>query len=820
MTTFLWGRLQPAAGFSRPNRQATWSRRGWRPEGRRRLKPAPPWVPLALIALATTAAASPVIRGIEPRGAQKGKSFQLVVNGSDLPFGAKLETTLPANISRLAPSKEMMRPDSELPFLIELKKDAAVGLYPLRVITNDGLSNVVLFSVGELPEHVEIESEEPKKDNGSIKDAQPLPVPGVITGTLTGADLDFYAITVKAGERLVLETEAAAAGSAIDTAIEILDASEKIIVKNDDAPGAASDARIEHTFTKPGKYYVRMHDSRYSDQAVNFYRLKVGSYPYAEALFPLGGQRGKPVDVQLLGGNLVQPQAVKPDTSATLRFVPVQAAGSASLPMLFVLGDGAETMEPAAEGAALAPDVVMNGRVAKKGEVDKFKLAVTPGEHWVIEVQASSLGTSQLDALVTVYGPDGKKLVSRDDLGSADPALPFEVPADVREVTVAIEDLLGRGGLAFGYRLKASRGPADFTVALATPFVNVPAGGTMIVPVVVQRRGYDGEVRVRIADLPAGLRQAGGNIPPAAAQQRFDDPNPRFSATRSTITVTADDDIVAGHWQLKVIATAETPHGRIDRVAEGPGFITGVRGARQKAVTAAWLEMGLPLAISKRLPVRLTTPVPLARIAQGVEFEMRYRIERSGGARINGRVRETTASAIGNLRILQGPPAKTPDTGSLLLNTNFETPATTFDMYLQATADIDGQRVDVYTPMITVDVVKGYQVHPQHTAYAVAAGGKVEVAGTVYREPTFEGGLVKVEVQDLPDGVRCASAEVSADSRAFRIACEAGAEAKSGDYEVRLASTAPDTGRKAQDTYKGADVALKLKIEGAARAAR
>src|SRR5687768_3331503 len=470
--------------------------------------------------------------------------------------------------------------------------------------------------------------------------------------------------------------------------------------------------------------------------------------------------------------------------------------------------------------SSLQPGVVINGRIASKGEIDKYTLAVAPGEHWMIEVQASSLGTSRLDALVTVYGPDGKKIASRDDLGSADPAVPFEVPKDVNEVTVAIEDLLGRGGPAFGYRLKAERGPADFTVQLAAPFVNVPAGGTMILPVTVQRRGYDGAVRLRIVDLPAGLRQAGGHVPPAAAQQRFDDPNPRFSATRSTITITADDDAPAAHWRLKLVGIADTAQGRIVRDAEGPGLITGVRGTRAKAVTAPWLEMALPIAVGKRLPVRIITPVTLARLAQGVEFEMKYKIERGPNARTVNRVREATASAIGNLRILQGPPAKVPDTGSLLLNTNFATPTTTFDMYLQVTAEVDGQRVDVYTPMITVEVVEGYQVRAERTQYTLAAGGKMEIAGAVHREPTFEGGLVKLEVRDLPDGVACGTAEVAADVREWRVTCEATASAKAGDYDVRLASTAPDTGRKAPDTYKAGDLPLKLKIEGTAIAGR
>jgi len=66
-------------------------------------------------------------------------------------------------------------------------------------------------------------------------------------------------------------------------------------------------------------------------------------------------------------------------------------------------------------------------------------------------------GTSRLDALLTLYDGSGKKLASGDDGDGLDPVLPFTVPAGVTEITVAVEDLLGRGGDAYGYRLQAKK---------------------------------------------------------------------------------------------------------------------------------------------------------------------------------------------------------------------------------------------------------------------------------------------------------------------------------------------------------------------------
>ena len=759
-----------------------------------------------LLTAALCSAAPPVLRDIAPHGAQRGKTFKLVLKGTDLSGGAKLETTLPAAISHLTPEADA------LPFLVELKKDAPVGVYPLRILTADGISNVMLFSVGELPESEEKELETPKPGNGEKTTAEAVAAPVVINGTLPESDVDVFSFQAKAGQKLVFETEANVLASAIDPALEILDSTGKVIAKNDDAPGAGIDARLEVAFLRAGTYYVRVHDSKYSDQPQNFYRLKIGAYPFAEAIFPIGGRRGDAASVELVGGNLPAPVKVQPDTKRSGRFALVSLPGSPSLPQLFLLSDKPETTESAA-GNKLQPGVVVNGRIAAKGEVDKYTLAVKPGEQWLFELIASSTGASQLDALVTITDPAGKKLVSRDDLFGADPTIPLEIPAGVKEVTVAVEDLLGRGGPAFGYRLEARRETADFTLLLNSPFVNVPAGGTAIISVSINRRGYDGPIRITIPNLPAGYQQAGGTVAPAAASQRFDDPNPRFGRNTSTITITATPEAKPARMDLIVKGTADLPDGgRIVRFADAPGLVVTPRGLKQRAVTAAWLGMPLTMASAKALPARVVIGAQQVRVSQGVEYPLTYKVEGPAAGRMQGRLRENIATQIGNLRILQGPPSKTPGTGQLLVNTNFATPATPWDFLPQVSIDMDGKPLDIYGPMITFDVVPGYQLWPAAKQWSAAPGSQLAIAGQVHREPTFEGGLVKIEAQELPDGVSCKAVDVPADAREFKLDCQVAPTATKGSYEIRLVSSAPDTGRKAQDTYKGPEVTGTIKV--------
>ena len=297
-----------------------------------------------------------MLKVLEPRGAQQGQVFTLKLKGEGLAAGAEISTSLPGSVTRLAPSSDLPVADSELPLLVQLKEQAPVGLYPIRVRTDEGLSNVLLFSVGRFPETVESESLLPdlltkeleKERNDTLATAQKVAVPVTINGTLRGPDQDYYRFTARAGERLVLEVEARRAGSAIDPVIRVLDATGRELASNNDAVGLGVDARVEVGFAKAGEYYAVVHDARFSDQEQNFYRLVIGAYRYAEGMFPLGWQRGGQVEVTLFGGNLKEPVKVKPEleVGSSSRFVPVGLPGGASLPFQFVVSDLAEVMEP------------------------------------------------------------------------------------------------------------------------------------------------------------------------------------------------------------------------------------------------------------------------------------------------------------------------------------------------------------------------------------------------------------------------------------------------------------------------------------------
>src|SRR5262249_28204470 len=159
----------------------------------------------------------------------------------------------------------------------------------------------------------------------------------------------------------------------------------------EDAALLGLDARLEFTFPRDGYYYVVVHDARYSTQTANFYRLKIGSYSYAQEVFPLGGRRGDTVLVSL-GARKITADLRNPPND--VRQMLINLPDSPALPVPFAVGDVPEVTAPVT--AAVAAPVTINGRLDKPGAVDRYQIQVTPGEPLTFRIQARELGTSKL----------------------------------------------------------------------------------------------------------------------------------------------------------------------------------------------------------------------------------------------------------------------------------------------------------------------------------------------------------------------------------------------------------------------------------------
>ena len=802
-----------------------------------------PLIAYLMIRAVTVEAAAPVLTTLEPRGAQQGGAFTLTLKGESLVQGAEVITTLPGTLSRLSPRQEMPAPDSELPFLVQLKDDAPVGLYPIRVRTEEGLSNILLFSIGRLPEAVEGESllkELPKKElekdrNDSLATAQKISIPVTINGTLIGPDQDFYRFSAAAGQRLVFELEARRAGSAIDPVIEVLDATGREIAKNNDAPGLGVDARVEVLFPKAGEYYALIHDAKYSDQVQNFYRLKIGSYPYAQGIFPLGWQREGRTELTFFGGNLKSPIKIMPDLSvpASGNFLPVSLPGGESLPLLFRLGDLPEILEPteaASDGNQLAgaslytlpPSTVVNGRISRPGEVDKYRLSVSPGQRWSFEVDAATLGTSQLDAFLSLFdAATNKRLALADLLDQDDPfkqlvktgnvvaqRLSFTIPKNVKEIILSVEDLLGRGGPNYGYRLLATPQSADFSLEIATPFLNVPVNGTAAFEVNVKRYGYRGAIRLTIPNLPEDIVMGGGNIP--------SEPVPLSAPRSGFITLTAKPGAKFRSYPLTVWGESVSSEVPIHRQATAPGMLTVIAGVGQKPVKAPWLGSELPVAVAKSVAVNLEVSTRHARVLPGSDLKLLWKLVRPAEMTSPMEVFVRDSYVLKDLDIVLIPkPAgqESLNEGMFLINVGLACPPVTLDLVLDAIPKGRSEESIierfVTAPVVTLEVVPLYRLKLISEKVQVKPGEKVSLVGNVEREPGFVG-IITVRAEGLLENMACPEIVIGQDQTSFRLEFEAGPRAKPGEHEFILTSSAKVPEKKGKQDYIIPDIKARL----------
>ena len=677
-----------------------------------------------LFSFTSTAALAipPVLEKLDPIGGQRGTAVKLTLAGQGLTEYTQVISKIPGALTPLTPPREMNRQGKELPYLLEISADAAVGVYAIRIQTQEGLSNVLLFSVGAFPETAEKETEAAGPDtakplNDDLETAQAVSTPVTINGTLPGPDRDYYRFSATAGQNLVLEVECRRIGSAIDPAIELFDASGKRLAWNQDAPGIGVDARLDYKFANDGEYLVAVHDSKFSKQQQDFYRLKIGQYTYAEGLFPLGWKRGESIDIELFGGNLAKPVKVRADLmteDSVAEFSYVSVGGKAgALPMRLALGDEPEVIEPkSARVHELQSGTVVNGRISKAGEIDSYKFAVKEGEKWHVQLRAARLGTSSLYGVLTLYDGKGEKLGTTREVGvryklsnldvaedpNADQHMSFEVPEGVGEIRIEVEDLLGRGGDLFGYRLVANRRPADFSLMILTQQVNIPLRGSALVTVRSDRQGYKGPIKLSIPNLPGDIIMNGGHIPFHEHQ------GASLAASTGFLTLTPKPGAEPKMLNLEIWGEAEVEGKLIRRRARGPGMQTNVTfRVGEKTVrenVAPWLGSDLPAMVVKEQPAVVELMAPhYIKLIQGTQTEIPWQFTpRSKGVAMAGKPQRTSLMSTPNVRVRVARrlerDAKSPNKGVFVLGAQVGWGPGKFEVVLPAKIKVDGREAN------------------------------------------------------------------------------------------------------------------------------
>jgi len=535
---------------------------------------------------------------------------------------------------------------------VTIARDAAPGARELRLATTAGLTNPILFIVGELPEFSRRPTNVPPAfavvnggvapNRGAARTPEPpmnITLPAVVNGQMMPGTVDECRFEAKQGERLVMAASARELMPYISDAVPgwfqatltLRDAAGKELVY------AANyrfhpDPVLYYEVPADGAYVLDIHDSIYRGREDFVYRITVGELPFVTGIFPLGGRAGVRTSVSVQGWNLPLKSTAQ-DTRGKapgVYSVSVRNGDWTSNGVPFVVDTLPETL---AKGPADRRDkaqklklpIIVNGRIERPGEQDYFRFDGRAGEEIAAEVYARRLD-SPLDSVLRLSDAKGRELASNDDFvdkgaalitHQADSRICFKLPAK-GTYYLQLGDTLRKGGPEYGYRLRVSHPQPDFELRVAPSSLNLRAGATVPVTVYCLRRdNFAGEVALKLKEAP-GFAMGGAAIPAGQDQVR--------------ITLTAPPNPVTVPLTIELVGQAEI----------------GGREVRHTAVPAE--DMMQAFAYHQLVPedawmVRVMGAGP-ARFPQRADGEKRVRLPAGGTAAVQVLVPPRLASQV------------------------------------------------------------------------------------------------------------------------------------------------------------------------------
>ncbi len=580
----------------------------------------------------------PSVSYIFPAGGQRGTTVNFKVGGHHLHDTARFQM-LGTGVTASDTVRETDTVWFEGPFIpqpasqqtenyprdhagqVKIASEAAIGARHWRVWTSQGATAAIKFLIGDLPEIIENEV-----------DGAPIPVEVTLPITINGRifpreDIDAWTFRAKAGEIIFCEVTAKELGSALDARLVVTDPAGREVSVQSIRRGL--DPIVHFESTREGLYQVRIHDVNFGGLQHYVYRLTLRRGPCVTAYFPLGGQRGKSLQLQLQG----------PALSTKTANLTLSAEGDAlQSHLLNLAGHNAghiklhadilpEHLEAASNNTNTPPHTlpaIFNGRITVPGEVDAWRFTAQQNDTIHFDLLAARLG-SPLDSVLTLHDQTGKELGRNDDLASGQPdsQLIFKVPAAGVYTARVADRFRSRGGPHFAYRLRAAVAIApDFRLTFPVDAVTVvrgsqPKAGAKPTPtrnapraalrVNVERvGGFDGAVELEVLGLPAGVTATNTLITAKTVSVDL-----QFLTTETT----------------KIAAGTLTIRGRATIADQN-----ATRTAKLDAPFGATAPDSVLLAVAIPTPFRHIGDYLLANHPRGAVYRRTYQLERNGFA--------------------------------------------------------------------------------------------------------------------------------------------------------------------------------------------
>ncbi len=468
---------------------------------------------LGLFVFVSTAHAYlPEIVSTTPRGMQRGTTQKVILHGTRVKDGRQLLLDHGGiNVKSIKPID-----DKKVELELEVPADTQPGLYPMRLVAESGLSNVLLFGVGTMPN---VDEKEP---NSEFATPQAIENNVTVEGAVAKEDEDYFVVDLKQGERLTAELEGVRikkgrSNPFFDPYIAILDSERFELATSDDAPLLQQDCLCSIEAPEDGKYIIVVRDSSFGGNN-DRYRLHVGSFPRPIAVVPAGGPPGEVVDmtfVSVSGDAWIEKVQLPSEPTDAFPLVMSNERGVSPSPNYVRVQPMPNVieLEPNNSFKESTPGAMPGaycGIIGEPGDNDYFSFDAKKGQTVDIRLHARMVLRSELDGVINVYNEKGGRVGGNDDSGGPDSFLEYKIPADGK-YHVGISDHLRGGGPGYAYRLEVKLAEPELTLTLpdrrryeATQ-INVAQGNRAAVMINATRRRIGGAIDISGLNLPEGV---------------------------------------------------------------------------------------------------------------------------------------------------------------------------------------------------------------------------------------------------------------------------------------------------------------------------
>ena len=698
-----------------------------------------------------------------PMGAPRGTSIDLLLTGGNLANPTGFWAGFPAKIT--IPTEDKNGTDNaKLKVRLEIPADAPLGIYACRVANKQGVSNLRLFCVDDLPNVVEVDA------NRNKATPQTVPIPCVVAAKAEAESSDWFKITVKAGQRLSFDVVGRRLGSPIDPQISIYHGQTmRELAHDNDSPGCQSDARLSFVFKDGGDYLVEVKDVLNRGGADFVYRLRIGDFPLAITTIPMAAKRGSKVQVQFAGPQVdgVAPVeiAVPADPAQSVVWVaPKSASGQHGMPVPLIISDLDEIIEQEpnqepAKATRIAVPGGVTGRFQMSDDVDLYLFSAKKGQKLTIEAQTLERGSPTLVYMVLKNAKTGADIIKSNPQAPPPGDQKFDVTiADDGDYLLDVQHINFHFGPSEIYHVSIRPARNDFEVAMLTDRGDLAALSVAAFPLTVVRRGYAGPIEVSVVS-PANMM---GTTTIKAGQ------------AAGTLLVQTKGEPPLGPQPLVLVAKATIDGQAVSLpVSSRTAISTALAGL---PFPPPHLQAHVAIGVKEKAPFSLTVKTEQPQGAPGLPVNVTITAMRGPGF-----AEEIVLNPPQGLPPTIAPPklgsiAKDKTEFKFPLDVQAKTPIGDYVLLFSGKAKKDKTDINGDAAPLVLVVGQPFDLKIEPAPVSLAPGAKAKVKITAVRHAGYKG-PIGLELRNLPAKVTGTKAAIAQDQTVIELELAAAADA-------------------------------------------